>query len=206
MARRGPARRGYARAAAFVSSAALCAGTLYAQTQLKGDPERGAARATACAACHGTEASAPQPGTPWLAGQQAEFLLLQLILMREGLREIPAMAGVLNGLADRDLADLAAHFAAAGAAPNGNGARDAGRFTQGAAIAQDMGCGSCHARGYGGQRQVPRLANQREDYLAATMKEYRDNRRTGSDTSMNAVLYQVPDRDIEALAHYLAHQ
>ena len=37
------------------------------------------------------------------------------------------------------------------------------------------------------------------------MKDYRDNRRSGSDTSMNAALYQVADSDIQALAHYLAH-
>jgi hypothetical protein len=27
----------------------------------------------------------------------------------------------------------------------------------------------------------------------------------GADTSMNGILYQVPDSDIEAMAHYLAH-
>jgi cytochrome c553 len=37
------------------------------------------------------------------------------------------------------------------------------------------------------------------------MKDYRDNKRSGSDTSMNAVMYQVSDADIQALAHYLAN-
>jgi cytochrome c553 len=69
-----------------------------------------------------------------------------------------------------------------------------------------MACGSCHLGDYSGQRQVPRLAGQREDYLVASMKAYRDNKRVGTDTSMNGILYQVPDSDIQALAHYLAHQ
>ena len=69
-----------------------------------------------------------------------------------------------------------------------------------------MGCGSCHLPDYRGQQQVPRLANQPEDYLVAAMKAYRDNKRTGTDTSMNAVLYRVSDSDIQALAHFLAHQ
>jgi cytochrome c553 len=38
------------------------------------------------------------------------------------------------------------------------------------------------------------------------MTAYRDNKRSGSDTSMNAALYRVPDGDLRALAHYLAHQ
>jgi cytochrome c553 len=38
------------------------------------------------------------------------------------------------------------------------------------------------------------------------MKAYRDNKRTGADTSMNGILYKMADGDIEALAHFLAHQ
>jgi cytochrome c553 len=49
------------------------------------------------------------------------------------------------------------------------------------------------------------LAGQREDFLLRTMQEYRDNIRIGTDTSMNAVVYGVPDADLAALAHYLAH-
>jgi cytochrome c553 len=33
---------------------------------------------------------------------------------------------------------------------------------------------------------------------------YRDGRRSGTDTSMNGVMYQATDQDIRALAHYLA--
>jgi cytochrome c553 len=69
-----------------------------------------------------------------------------------------------------------------------------------------MGCGSCHLPDYRGQKHVPRLSNQREDYLVSTLLAYRDNRRTGTDTSMNGMMYQVTDGEIRALAHYLAHQ
>jgi cytochrome c553 len=37
------------------------------------------------------------------------------------------------------------------------------------------------------------------------MTDYRDNRRVGTDTQMNAVMYGLPDADIAALAHYLSH-
>jgi len=77
---------------------------------------------------------------------------------------------------------------------------------RGAALARDRGCGSCHLPDYRGQKHVPRLDNQPEDYLLAAMKAYRDNTRAGSDTSMNAALYQVGDDDLRALAHFLAHQ
>jgi cytochrome c553 len=50
---------------------------------------------------------------------------------------------------------------------------------------------------------MPRLARQRVDYLVKSLTEYRDGARYGIDTSMNGVMYQVRDRDIRALAHYL---
>ncbi len=173
--------------------------------QSKIDPARGAPKAAACAGCHGSPTSPPLPNMPYLAGQQAEFLVLQMFLFREGLRNVPEMKGLFNGWADRDLEEVAAFFAAQ-PPPAPSGKRDSKLHARGAAISRGMGCGSCHLQDYAGQRQVPRLANQREDYLATSMKAFRDNKRTGADTNMNGIMYKVPDADIDALAHYFAHQ
>lgn len=192
----------FCRAAAFLGIA-LAAGTALAQTSA--DPSRGKARAAACEACHGAPDRPPLASTPPLAGQQEEFLALQMFLFREGLREVPQMSGMLNGFSDWDLIDVAAYFSRQ-TAPRKSGKPDPQLQTRGAALAKAMGCGSCHFPDYRGQKQVPRLTGLPEDYLAATMKAYRDNKRTGTDTNMNGILYQVPDSDIRALAHYLAHQ
>lgn len=141
---------------------------------------------------------------PALSGQQAEFLVLQMFLLREGLRDVPQMKGMLNGWSDTDLNDVAAYFSAQ-TPPSPPTSANAKLQAQGAKLSQAMGCGSCHLGTYLGQRQVPRITGQREDYLAAALKAYRDNQRAGSDTSMNAVMYKVPDSDIQALAHYFAH-
>ena len=187
----------------FVLGVTLAAAT-HAQTR-SGDPKQGAVKAAACAACHGPDGSAPLAGLPALSGQQREFLELQMILLREGLRDVPAMAGMLNTYSDRDLADLAAYFSATPPF-TARGDRDAQRYALGQSLSAAMGCGSCHMGTYTGQRQVPRIINQREDYLVSALKAYRDNRRSGTDTSMNAVMYQSSDTDITALAHYLSHQ
>ena len=177
------------------------AGPAFAQS--KADPSRGAVKAAACAACHGAPDRPPLAGMPTLVAQQEQFLVLQMFLMREGLRDVPQMAGTLKDFSDRDLDDVAAYFARQ-KSPRAGSAAHASLQASGAALAKGMACGSCHLGDYSGQKQVPRIAGQREDYLAATMKAYRDNKRVGTDTSMNGLLYQVPDRDIEALAHYLA--
>ena len=179
--------------------------TSVALAQSKVDPAHAAAKAAACAACHGSATSPALPRTPILAGQQAEFLVLQIFLMREGLREVPEMKGLFKGWSDRDLEQVAAFFAAQ-PAPKSAGKREPKLHARGAAISQGMGCGSCHLQNYAGQRQVPRLANQREDYLAASMKAFRDNKRAGADTNMNGIMSGVTDSEIRALAHYFAHQ
>lgn len=185
----------------FVS---LVLGAATVAAQSGGDPAKGEAKAKACHACHGETGRPPLPMTPWLAGQLEDVTVLQLVLIREGLREIPQMAGMLDKLTDPDFFDIGAYYARQ-PPPRASGSGDAKLRERGAALAKSMGCNSCHMGDYSGQKQVPRIANQREDYLAATLKAYRDNKRAGPDTSMNGILYKVADGDIEALAHYLAH-
>ena len=140
-----------------------------------------------------------------LAAQPPEYLVLQMFLFREGLRDVPQMSGVLKGMTDPDLNDVAAHFAAQPPRTVKSKADEKLR-ARGAELAGRMGCGSCHLKDFSGQREVPRLAGQSEDYLAASMKAYRDNKRIGSDTNMNGIMSRVIDGDIQALAHYFARR
>jgi cytochrome c553 len=190
------------RAAVFCGVVFACGGA-FAQTGA--DHARGAVKTAACDDCHGSPERPPTDSVPLLAGQPHEFLVLQMFYMREGLREVPQKAGIFNGYSDRDLEDVAAHYARQ-TSPRGNGNPKPALHVLGANLSRAMGCGSCHLPDYRGQKHVPRLSNQREDYLTATLKAYRDNKRTGTDTSMNGVMYQVTDSEIRALAHYLAHQ
>jgi cytochrome c553 len=190
------------------SAAVLCCGFAVAgaaHPQTKGDAARGAVRAAACITCHGSPTRTPIAASPSLDGQMAQYLELQLVLMREGLREVPQMVGTLKGFTDRDLGDIAAYFAGQ-KPPQRIAGRDAKLHARGAALAKSMICGNCHGEDYRGYKHLPRLANQREDYLVSALKSYRDNKRTGIDTSMNGVMYRTSDNDIQALAHYLAHQ
>jgi cytochrome c553 len=81
---------------------------------------------------------------------------------------------------------------------------DTGLAKTGSQKAKELRCGVCHLSDFRGQNQIPRLAGQREAYLEAEMRAYRDGKRTGGDTIMAAVLYGVSDADIKALAHFLS--
>jgi len=197
----GTARRTGFVCRAMAAGIALAAASAYAA----GDAGRGQAKTESCAACHGTPQRPPLAGMPTLAGQTAPFLELQLIMMREGLRDVPEMATLMKGLTDADVSDIAAYYARQ-TPPKISATRDPARYGRGAVLAKAMICDNCHGEDFRGQKHLPRLAGQREDYLIASLKAYRANKRTGIDTSMNELMYRVPDSDIEALAHFLAHQ
>jgi cytochrome c553 len=159
-------------------------------------------RAQTCSACHGEGGNSKMENVPSLAGQPALFLTNQLILMREKVRRSEVMEPFVKGLKDDEIIALAEHYARLAPEPSGE-AVDQSVVARGAQLAVELRCSSCHVPSYAGQEQIPRLKDQRLDYLIKSLSEYRDGSRSGIDTSMNGVMYQVRDPDIRALAHYL---
>ena len=164
----------------------------------------GQERLQLCAACHGEDGNSTNPQIPSIAGQPKLFLETQLVLFREELRKSDQMLPVVKGLKDAELVKLAEHFSKLPAKTIEAGAPDARLMKIGTERAKALRCGVCHLSDFRGQNQIPRLAGQREAYLEAEMRAYRDGKRSGGDTIMAATLYGVSDADIKALAHYLS--
>ena len=201
----------------------LSSDALAQRAPAKADVQRGATLAVACIGCHGAASQATAsaataattastataitaaPGMPRLEAQPEAFLVLQLTLIREGLREVPGMTALMRGLKDQDLTDLAGYFARLPAPIAAAQTPQPARYAQGQQLASRLHCGSCHRADYSGQAQLPRLAAQDEAYLRQSLRAYRDNQRSGADTSMNGVMHGISDSDIDALAHYLHH-
>jgi cytochrome c553 len=143
--------------------------------------------------------------TPSLAGQRRLFIENQLVLIREGLRDIPQMKGLLDGMKDAEIVALASYFAAQKPVTAAGGSRDEAIFQRGQALASRALCGSCHLSDFSGRRQIPRLAGQHEAFLLQSMKQFRDHPGPGRDTIMAASLYGLKDQELADLAHFLAH-
>jgi cytochrome c553 len=161
-------------------------------------------RVQLCAACHGADGNSVDPKVPSIAGQPKLFLETQLVLFREELRKSDLMLPVVKGLKDPQLIALAEHFSKLPAKGMESGAPDPALMKTGQERAKALRCGICHLSDFSGQNQVPRLAGQREAYLEAEMRAYRDGKRSGGDTIMAAALYGVGDADLKALAHFLS--
>jgi cytochrome c553 len=172
------------------------------------DAARGAEIAAhRCANCHGDDGRSRMEGIPSLAGQPPLFITTQMILFREGLRQVPAMLAFAEGLPDRDIEDVAAHFSSLPPGPQEDRrARDPALFATGQALVGPRNCAVCHLPSLAGREQVPRITGQREDFLARTLVEYRDGVRVGADSQMNGAVVGLSDAQIAALAHYLAQR
>ena len=163
-------------------------------------------RFVVCLACHGAEGRSNIPETPSLGGQPSFFVVAQLFLFREGRRDNAPMTAAAKGLTNADLLAFAERIKNLPPPPSPEQAPDPERFARGRALTRRHPCGVCHNPDFSGREQMPRLANQREDYLLKSMREYKSGSRLGYGGAMAQELAGLTDQDLIDLAHFLAHQ
>jgi cytochrome c553 len=166
-----------------------------------------------CLACHGENGQSPHPVVPSLGGQPAPYLLIQLYLFRENQRAstykkddhmVEIMSEMTKGFTDDDLRTFSEFLSKLPPPPSPQVQADPVRMQTGRALITEHRCNSCHNLDLTGRESVPHIANQREDFLVKTLREYRDNIRHGNDGVMASVLAPVDDAQIADLAYYIA--
>ena len=180
------------------------AALLLALIASSGRAETIAERAAPCQACHGEKGQSETENIPSLGGQQAPYALIQLFMFREKLRIFEPMNEMAKALSDDDLRAFSDFVGKLPKAKPPEDAGDPARLQRAQALVQQHHCDSCHNADFSGRDNVPRLADQREDYLAKTMREYKDNSRHGYDATMADVLQPVTKDQIADLAYFLA--
>ena len=115
------------------------------------------------------------------------------------------MDAFAKGLSDGDLQSLAAVFEKQKPPAPPAQAPDRARFERGRKLVEAKNCAVCHNPDFSGRDQMPRLANQREDYLLKAMRDYKGGRRIGyGSASMPEELAPFSDADLADVAHFLA--
>jgi len=169
------------------------------------DVAAGKALAEGCAGCHGAAGVSQTALTPSLAGQTDEFVQWQLVYFRSGARKNEVMQPIAETLSNEDIRNLGAYYASL-PPPKPEPAPDA-LAQNGAKLAVQHRCKSCHSDDYSGFRAAARLAGQREDVLLKALREFKTGARVGSGVaSMADVTYELNDADMQALAHFMAMQ
>ncbi len=176
----------------------------------KPDLVKGEASFTAvCAACHGADGNSAITANPKLSAQHPEYLVKQLQEFKSGKRNDPVMKGFAMALSDEDMKNIAYWVTAKAAKPGF--AKDKALVSLGERIyrggiadRQIAACAGCHSpNGAGIPAQYPRLSGQHADYTATQLVAFRDGKR-GNSLQMTQVAAKLNDREIKAVADYIA--
>jgi cytochrome c553 len=162
-------------------------------------------RVAPCLACHGEKGQSETPEIPSLGGQTAPYALIQLYLFREKQRTVEIMNEMTKGFTDDDLRAFSDFISKLPPPQPPADAGDAARLQSGRALVTQNRCNSCHNLDLSGRESIPRIADQREDYLVKTLREYKSNIRHGYDGTMAEVLAPITDAQIVDLAYTIAH-
>jgi cytochrome c553 len=203
---------------AYAASAALFwSAAAGAQAPAKPDPAKGQAiAAQVCAACHANDGNSPTAANPKIAGQIPEYLAKQLANFKpqggkKAERENAIMAGMVASLSDADMKSLATYFGSQKLKPAAATDKELAALGQklyrgGKAASGLPACSGCHGpTGSGMPSQYPRIAGQYVEYTEAQLKAFRAGTRTNDPNGMmRAVAERLNDREIRALAEYVA--
>jgi cytochrome c553 len=208
------------RYACIVATVAICAAAL-AQEPAKPAPaapnlDRATQTATqVCAACHGADGNSAIPANPSLAGQGADYITLQLMHFKAGVRVNPTMQAMASTLSEDDMRALGIYFSRQ--PPKGLAAKDASLVKAGEHVWRGgdeetdvPACAGCHSpNGAGVPKNYPRLAGQYADYVYAQLKAFKTGGRGadpgGKDVNgrvMAAIAGGMTDEQMKAVAQY----
>jgi len=200
-----------------------------------GDAAAGADKVAVCAACHGADGNSPAPNFPKIAGLGERYLFKQLRDIQawdqetdaakkaQAGRAVPEMTGMLSGLSDQDLQDIAAFFAAQNIQLSGakeiNVQTNSGMEVDGLELGERIyrsgnlangvpACTGCHTPDGLGNPPAgyPRLSGQYAQYIEKQLLDFRGGRRIndGEQMTMRMVADKMSDAEIKAVANYIA--
>lgn len=176
-------------------------------------PPAAPASLAACLPCHGPDAEAASqapgvPPIPRVGGQHVEYLAKQLREYKTGKRKHDLMVPMVANISNRQLRELAAHFASQAPAPpavENSQLVERGRALYEQGNAAVPACVGCHVpNGVGGPR-YPRLAGQRQAYVVHQLTNFKQGVRTNDRARvMRNIAANLSDEEMLAIAAYLA--
>ena len=202
----------------LVLASLLWHGAVIAAEPLRAVPDTLAQRVMACTLCHGKEGRATNAGYfPRIAGKPAGYLYNQLTHFRDGRRQNPGMANLLDHLSDAYLRDIANHFASLDLPyppPQTTGApavlmqRGEALVRQGDAARKISACAACHGDALTGvMPAIPGLLGLPRDYLIGQLGAWQTGlRHAHAPDCMAQIAKGLSPDDVSALATWLSSQ
>ena len=164
-----------------------------------------------CSLCHSLDGVSRMSKFPRLAGQKAHYIEKQLADFLAGARSNDGgqMAAIVTEIEPAQFKEAAAYFSSLTPPPpvipeDGKGPAPAvvSLVDDGDPGRDIPACASCHMPE---SAAAPYLTSQHADYIAKQLRDFRSGERANDTTSrMTAIAKALDDREIDALAAYLA--
>ncbi len=192
---------------AFIAMAALMAA---ASVNAAGNKEAGKAKSATCAGCHAADGNSAIPANPKIAGQSEAYLLKQLMEFKSKKRDNAVMYGMVAGLSDQDMEDLAAYYSSNTAKPGvadetlvktGEQIYRSGNASKG--LSACIGCHGPNGKGIPSAK-FPGLSGQHGEYVVSQLKAFSMGARANDAGSMmRNIAGKMNPADMAAVASYV---
>lgn len=159
----------------------------------------GGERVAFCSYCHGKDGNSVKPEVPKLAGQNAKYLFNQFERFAAGERKNFVMQELADQLTAQDRVNIAIYYSSL---PVSVEAVDATLAGNGKIIYASL-CHVCHGPDGHGKDEYPRLAGQKPDYVAVTLRAFRDQAAKHNDPTMLQIARTLSDEQVDAISAYL---
>ena len=195
-----------------VAGLSLAGTQIHAESLVDGSIEDGKTRAVTCNACHGANGNSQSPLWPNLAGQNAPYIVAQLMAFKDGTRMDPLMSAQAMTLTDEEMANLAVYFESLPAAVQtvaDESLLDRGESLYRGGNLEDKvsACLACHGpNGHGNPAaKYPALQGQHAAYTAKQLNDYKNADRVtdGKTRMMQDIAARLDKDDIAALSSYV---
>jgi cytochrome c553 len=160
-------------------------------------------KAQLCAACHGENGVPVDPTAPVIWGQNLGYLYIQLRDFKRGTRSQEVMSQIAAGLERDDMMALAEYFSKKPWPKLEQPSAPKDVAAEAIKTNGSVGCTGCHLDQFQGDGTIPRLAGQKQTYLAKTMQDFRSQARANN-PGMSDLMKATAPEGLAALAQYLA--
>ena len=161
--------------------------------------QQGQERSMLCGYCHGKDGNSVKNYIPNLAQQNAEYLLKQFEMFSNGERKSYVMQQLSKSLSAKEKINLSLYYSSMQVAVT--------QEVSGSKIGHDKYqgfCFACHGEKGLGNKDLPRLAGQKKEFLVKTLTGFKEGKKSRSTSPMVKIMGAVKDSDIEPLADYIA--
>lgn len=190
----------------------------------EGSIDAGKEKAALCFSCHGKNGNSLVSNFPKLAQQNSSYLVKQLQAYKNGTRKNAMMSGIVAGLSDDDMSDIAAYFAdqdiSSNQLPNLDDDEDDNKKDIHAIMAQGSdlyrngdlprevsACIACHGPFGEGNKPAtfPSIKSQHADYLIQTLTDFKTGARSNNpENMMHMIAKKMTDDEIKAVSYHIS--